>query len=266
MVAVDALAAATFEVRARRVRSAGGGLTAMADERRARIAFLAQHPSTQRLRRGRPRGGRRPRRRDERGGAAAGPARDGDDHDRGAVRRGRALPRAARVPPGRSVADGRAALCRGRRAGGVETPVARIAGAAAAILTGERVVLNLLQHLSGVATLTRRFVDAVAGTASRHRRHAEDDPGPPPAREVRGRHGRRREPSLRPRRRHPVKNNHVALGGGTAAVVRARPRARARRRSASRSSAGAPPRSTPRSRPAPTRSCSTTRRPPRRRP
>jgi nicotinate-nucleotide pyrophosphorylase (carboxylating) len=33
-----------------------------------------------------------------------------------------------------------------------------------ALLTGERVALNLLQHLSGVATMTRRFVDAVQGT------------------------------------------------------------------------------------------------------
>jgi len=32
------------------------------------------------------------------------------------------------------------------------------------LLSGERVALNILQHLSGVATLTRRFVDAVAGT------------------------------------------------------------------------------------------------------
>ena len=37
-------------------------------------------------------------------------------------------------------------------------------GPARAILTGERVALNFLQRLSGVATLTRRYVDAVAGT------------------------------------------------------------------------------------------------------
>lgn len=39
-----------------------------------------------------------------------------------------------------------------------------IFGRAAPILTGERVALNFLQRLSGVATLTRRYVDAVAGT------------------------------------------------------------------------------------------------------
>jgi nicotinate-nucleotide pyrophosphorylase (carboxylating) len=51
---------------------------------------------------------------------------------------------------GESVADGR--------------NLARVAGPLTLILTGERVMLNLLQHLSGVATLTHAFVTAVAGT------------------------------------------------------------------------------------------------------
>lgn len=42
--------------------------------------------------------------------------------------------------------------------------VARVTGSLRAILTGERVALNLLGRLSGVATLTRRYVDEVAGT------------------------------------------------------------------------------------------------------
>src|SRR5690606_2687852 len=42
-----------------------------------------------------------------------------------------------------------------------------VAGPAAAILRAERVALNLAQRLSGVATLTARFVDAVAGTRAR---------------------------------------------------------------------------------------------------
>ncbi len=45
------------------------------------------------------------------------------------------------------------------------TPVARMRGAAHAVLAVERTLLNLLQRLCGVATLTRAFVDAVAGTA-----------------------------------------------------------------------------------------------------
>jgi nicotinate-nucleotide pyrophosphorylase (carboxylating) len=43
-------------------------------------------------------------------------------------------------------------------------PLARLEGHARAVLTGERLALNLLGRLSGIATLTRRYVDAVAGT------------------------------------------------------------------------------------------------------
>ncbi len=44
------------------------------------------------------------------------------------------------------------------------TELATVAGAARAILAGERVALNLLGHLSGIATATRAFVDRVEGT------------------------------------------------------------------------------------------------------
>jgi nicotinate-nucleotide pyrophosphorylase (carboxylating) len=46
------------------------------------------------------------------------------------------------------------------------TSVARVAGAERAILTGERTALNFLARLSGIATLTRRYVDAVEGTGA----------------------------------------------------------------------------------------------------
>lgn len=44
--------------------------------------------------------------------------------------------------------------------------VALVTGAERAILTGERVALNFLGRLSGIATLTKRYVDAVAGTGA----------------------------------------------------------------------------------------------------
>lgn len=44
------------------------------------------------------------------------------------------------------------------------TVVCELEGSARSILSGERTALNFLQRLSGVATLTRQFVDAVAGT------------------------------------------------------------------------------------------------------
>jgi len=46
------------------------------------------------------------------------------------------------------------------------TAVARVTGPERAILTGERTALNFLARLSGIATITRRYVDAVAGTGA----------------------------------------------------------------------------------------------------
>lgn len=54
----------------------------------------------------------------------------------------------------------------GKRMGKGEI-VALVEGRTRALLSAERTALNFLQRLSGVATLTRRFVDAVAGTSAR---------------------------------------------------------------------------------------------------
>ncbi|MDR2836958.1 MAG: carboxylating nicotinate-nucleotide diphosphorylase [Azonexus sp.] len=48
---------------------------------------------------------------------------------------------------------------------GAGTALMRLAGNARAMLTAERSALNTVQHLSGVATLTRRYVDAMQGRA-----------------------------------------------------------------------------------------------------
>ncbi len=42
--------------------------------------------------------------------------------------------------------------------------IATVVGAASTCLKGERIALNFLQHLSGIATLTRKFVDATKGS------------------------------------------------------------------------------------------------------
>lgn len=52
-----------------------------------------------------------------------------------------------------------------------------VRGPLAAILTAERTALNLLGHMSGVATLTRRWVEAVAGTGARIRDTRKTLPG-----------------------------------------------------------------------------------------
>jgi nicotinate-nucleotide pyrophosphorylase (carboxylating) len=50
---------------------------------------------------------------------------------------------------------------------GAGTTIARVSGKTRAILSAERVALNLVQHLSGVATATQHFVEAVAGTGAK---------------------------------------------------------------------------------------------------
>ena len=52
-----------------------------------------------------------------------------------------------------------------------------LAGEAQAILTGERTALNFLAHLCGIATLTRRFVEQLAGTHARIRDTRKTTPG-----------------------------------------------------------------------------------------
>jgi nicotinate-nucleotide pyrophosphorylase (carboxylating) len=46
------------------------------------------------------------------------------------------------------------------------TPLLRLSGQARAMLTAERCALNTVQHLSGIATLAARYVDAIAGTCA----------------------------------------------------------------------------------------------------
>src|SRR5262249_1298560 len=55
--------------------------------------------------------------------------------------------------------------------------VLRLSGKVAAILTGERRAVNFLGHLSGIATLTRRFVEQVHGTQARIRDTRKTTPG-----------------------------------------------------------------------------------------
>jgi nicotinate-nucleotide pyrophosphorylase (carboxylating) len=49
---------------------------------------------------------------------------------------------------------------------GPQTPVMFLSGHARALLSAERVALNFVQRLSGIATMTARYVDAIAGTGA----------------------------------------------------------------------------------------------------
>jgi len=56
-------------------------------------------------------------------------------------------------------------------------PVGIVSGPLAPLLTAERTALNFLSHLSGIASLTRRYVDAVAGTPAAIRDTRKTTPG-----------------------------------------------------------------------------------------
>ncbi len=71
-------------------------------------------------------------------------------------------------------------------------------GGARALLAAERTALNFLGHLSGIATLTARFVEAVEGTGARILDTRKTTPGLRHAREGRGRGRRRPQPPHRP--------------------------------------------------------------------
>jgi nicotinate-nucleotide pyrophosphorylase (carboxylating) len=58
-------------------------------------------------------------------------------------------------------------IIEGRYSDQRQTPLLRIRGPVRALLAAERVILNFLQRMSGVATLTHRFVKRVEGTAAR---------------------------------------------------------------------------------------------------
>lgn len=99
--------------------------------------------------------------------------------------------------------------------------IAEVSGPARAILTGERVALNLIQHLSGIATLTRRYVDAVAGTGVKIVDTRKTRPGlrllEKYAVAVGGgvNHRFRLDDGIM------IKDNHVAIAGGIKAAVQA---------------------------------------------
>src|SRR6185503_18310986 len=58
-------------------------------------------------------------------------------------------------------------LIEGRFSDARQTPLLRLRGPMRSLLSAERVILNFLQHLSGVATHTHRFARRVAGTSAK---------------------------------------------------------------------------------------------------
>lgn len=101
------------------------------------------------------------------------------------------------------------------------TIVARVAGPARALLTAERVALNFLCHMSGIATLTRRYVDAVAGTYARITDTRKTTPGLRAFEKYAVRCGGGANHRAGLFDAILIKDNHIIAAGGVAAAISA---------------------------------------------
>ena len=101
------------------------------------------------------------------------------------------------------------------------TALLRIAGNARALLAAERSALNTVQHLSGIATLTRAYVDAIRGTGATVLDTRKTLPGLRVLEKYAVRCGGGTNHRLRLDDGVLIKDNHVAVAGGVAAAVRA---------------------------------------------
>ncbi len=98
--------------------------------------------------------------------------------------------------------------------------LARIEGITWSILTGERTALNFLGHLSGIATHTRRFVEAVAGTGVRVVDTRKTMPGWRLLEKAAVRAGGATNHRIGLYDMILIKDNHADAAGGVAAAVR----------------------------------------------
>jgi nicotinate-nucleotide pyrophosphorylase (carboxylating) len=97
--------------------------------------------------------------------------------------------------------------------------VLTVVGPTRALLTAERTALNLIGHLSGVASVTRRWVDAVAGTGAAIRDTRKTSPGLRALEKYAVRCGGGGNHRMALGDAALVKDNHVAAAGGIRAAV-----------------------------------------------
>src|ERR1043165_6149138 len=100
------------------------------------------------------------------------------------------------------------------------TVLMRLAGFARAMLTAERSALNTLQHLSGIATLTRRYVDEIEGTGAVVIDTRKTIPGLRVLEKYAARMGGAQNHRMRLDDGVLIKDNHVAVCGGVGEAVR----------------------------------------------
>jgi len=101
------------------------------------------------------------------------------------------------------------------------TVLMRLSGNARAMLAAERAALNTLQHLSGIATLTRRYVDAIEGTDATLLDTRKTIPGLRALEKYAARMGGAQNHRMRLDDGVLIKDNHVAVAGGVGLAVRA---------------------------------------------
>ncbi|MSR22717.1 MAG: carboxylating nicotinate-nucleotide diphosphorylase [Gemmatimonadetes bacterium] len=100
------------------------------------------------------------------------------------------------------------------------TEILHVCGSARSILTAERTALNFLGRLSGIATLTRQFVDAVKGTRARITDTRKTTPGWRHLEKWAVRVGGGTNHRMGLHDMILVKDNHIAIAGGVAEVTR----------------------------------------------
>ena len=101
------------------------------------------------------------------------------------------------------------------------TDLMRITGNARALLTAERSALNTVQHLTGIATLTRAYVDAIVGTGAILLDTRKTLPGLRVLEKYATRMGGATNHRMRLDDGVMIKDNHIAVAGGVDAAVRA---------------------------------------------
>lgn len=101
-----------------------------------------------------------------------------------------------------------------------DAPVMRLRGKARAMLTAERSALNIVQHLSGIATLTRTYVDRIAGTGATLLDTRKTIPGLRVLEKYATRMGGATNHRMGLWDAAMIKDNHVAVAGSVGEAVR----------------------------------------------
>lgn len=122
--------------------------------------------------------------------------------------------------PGPAVVTGTALRADGDRIGPGDA-VFRVSGPAAAVLSAERTLLNFLTHLSGIATVTRAWADAVEGTGAAVRDTRKTLPGLRSLQKYAVRCGGGRNHRMGLGDAALIKDNHVAAAGGVTQAIEA---------------------------------------------